>query len=46
MKPRNFPSRKLRRQLRAKYGITWVYMPGVKEQMEQARAVRTKKHRA
>lgn len=46
MKPKNFPARKLRRQIRAEYRRTDIAHPNVREVMLQARSIRTKKRRA
>ncbi|MEE9158932.1 MAG: hypothetical protein V3U60_11160 [Gammaproteobacteria bacterium] len=46
MKPRNFPARKLRRQINAQTGNTGIYTKGELTKIETARNIRTKKRRA
>jgi hypothetical protein len=45
MKPKNFPARKLARQIAAKQGVSVRHLPESVE-LESARAIRTKKDRS
>lgn len=46
MKPRNFPMKKLRRQLVAAHGFGAEFLPEDKLALDGARAIRTKKNRS
>lgn len=45
MKPKNFPVRKLIRQINAKHGAQAALLPEYRSAIESERAVRTKKRR-